>query len=125
VSGPEEVQANWDVIKAAEKGDSAPLAGVPLAMAALALAATLQRKAMKAGVPPELVTPELLAAETPGAAIAAAAAAYEAEPTVEAAGALLWTVVAALRNDDIDAEAALRGRSREFRDRAASEGAAD
>jgi len=117
VDGAAEVEANWDVIKAAEKGRSSPVEGVPLAMAALSLAATLQRKAAKAGVPAEDVAPELAAAASPGAAIAAAAAAYDDEPSVETAGALLWTVVAALRGQDIDAEAALRGRAREFRDR--------
>jgi len=122
VAGPEEVQANWDVIKAAEKGDRSPVEGVPLAMAALTLAATLQRKAAKAGYPPELVSPELFAAETPAAAVSAAAAAYEQEPTVDNAGSLLWTVVAAMRIDDIDAEAALRTRSREFRDRVMDDG---
>jgi len=116
VSGADEVQANWDVIKAQEKAGQSPLDGVPLAMAALTLAATLQRKAAKAGLTLEKVSPELLAAETPAAAVAAAAAAYEEQPGVEAAGALLWTVVAALRGDDIDAEAALRARSRAFRD---------
>ena len=121
VSGADEVQANWDVIKAEEKAGQSPVDAVPLAMAALSLAATLQRKATKAGLPPDLITPELMAAETPAAAVAAAAASYEAEPSVHAAGALLWTVVAALREDDIDAEAALRSRSREFRDRIAEE----
>jgi XTP/dITP diphosphohydrolase len=121
VSGADEVQANWDVIKAEEKAGASPLDGVPLAMAALTLAATLQRKAAKAGMPLDAVAPELLAAETPAAAMAAAAASYEEQPSVEAAGALLWTVVAALRNDDIDAEAALRARSRAFRDRVAGE----
>lgn len=121
VSGAEEVQANWDEIKAQEKAGQSPLEAVPLAMAALSLAGKLQRKATKAGLAPEIVTPELLAAETPAAAVAAAAAAYENEPGMRTAGALLWTVVAALRLDDIDAEAALRSRSREFRDRVAEE----
>jgi XTP/dITP diphosphohydrolase len=117
VSGPDEVQANWDAIKAEEKGGRSIVESVPLSMAALTLAATLQRKAAKAGLTPDLVSPELLAAETPAAAVSAAAAAYEQEPSVQNAGALLWTAVAALRIDDIDAEAALRARSREFRDR--------
>jgi XTP/dITP diphosphohydrolase len=116
VSGADEVQANWDVIKAEEKAGRSPVDGVPLAMAALTRAATLQRKAAKAGLSLEAVAPELFAAETPAAAMSAAAASYEEHPSVEAAGALLWTVVAALRNDDIDAEAALRSRSRRFRD---------
>jgi XTP/dITP diphosphohydrolase len=117
VSGADEVVANWDRIKAEEKEGRSSLAGVPLSMAALTLAATLQRKAVKLGVPPDLVAPELLAAETPGAAVAAAAAHYESAPGVESAGQLLWAAVAALRADDVDAEAALRGRARRFRDR--------
>ena len=120
VAGAHEVVANWEVIKAAEKGRSSPVEGVPLAMAALSLAATLQRKAAKAGVPRERIAPELSVATSPGAAIAAAAAAYDEEPSVDAAAALLWTVVAALRSHDIDAEAALRGRSRQFRDELAT-----
>jgi XTP/dITP diphosphohydrolase len=120
VSGADEVQTNWDVIKAAEKGGD-PLAGVPLAMAALTLAATLQRKAIKAGADPSQVAPELAAAASPAAAIAAAAAEFEESPSVDAAGALLWTVVAAMRGFDIDPETALRARSREFRDRARSD----
>jgi XTP/dITP diphosphohydrolase len=116
VSGAAEVEANWDVIKAEEKARTSPVDGVPLAMAALSLAATLQRKAAKAGVPAEEIAPELGSAESAGAAIAATAAAYDDRPGVETAGALLWTVVAALRANDVDAEAALRGRARAFRD---------
>ncbi|MDQ1696346.1 MAG: hypothetical protein QOJ03_1699 [Frankiaceae bacterium] len=121
VSGADEVEANWDLIKAEEKGRTSPVDGVPMSMAALALASTLQRKAAKAGLPVEQIAPELAAAESPGAAIAAAAAAYDEEPGVKAAGTLLWTVVAAFRGNDIDPEAALRGRSREFRDRLAAD----
>jgi XTP/dITP diphosphohydrolase len=124
VSGPDEVQANWDSIKAEEKAGRSPVEGVPLSMAALTLASTLQRKAAKTGLTPDLIAPELLAAETPAAAVSAAAATYEQEPTIENAGTLLWTAVAALRIDDIDAEAALRARSREFRDRLTEESGA-
>jgi len=117
VSGADEVVANWDQIKAEEKAGRSVVAGVPLSMAALTLAATLQRKAAKLGVPADLVAPEVLAAETPGAAVSAAAAHYESAPGVESAGQLLWAVVAAMRADDVDAEAALRGRARAFRER--------
>jgi XTP/dITP diphosphohydrolase len=120
VSGADEVVANWDAIKAEEKGRASAVAGVPLAMAALTLAATLQRKAAKLGVPPEMVAPELLAAATPGAAVSGAAAAFDDEPGVDTAGALLWTLVAALRGYDVDPEAALRGRARRFRDQLAA-----
>jgi XTP/dITP diphosphohydrolase len=116
VADAAEVEANWDTIKAEEKARTSPVDGVPLAMAALSLAATLQRKAAKGGVPAQEIAPELGAAETAGAAISAVAAAYDDEPGVESAAALLWTVVAALRANDIDAEAALRGRARRFRD---------
>jgi XTP/dITP diphosphohydrolase len=120
VSGADEVVANWDRIKAEEKAGTSSVAGVPLAMAALTLAATLQRKATKLGLPVELVAPELLAAETPGGAVAAAAAHYESAPGVGAAGQLLWAAVAAMRADGVDPEAALRGRSRAFRDQLAT-----
>jgi XTP/dITP diphosphohydrolase len=116
-----ELEANWDAIKSAEKGRTSPVEGVPMAMAALTLAATLQRKVEKAGAAQEISAPELAAADSPGEAIAGAAASYDVQRSVEAAGALLWTVVAALRRDGIDAEAALRARSREFRDSLAAD----
>jgi len=117
VSGADEVVHNWDVIKRAEKGDRGALEGVPLAQAALTLAATLQRKAAKLGVPAGLIAPELEASATSAAAVSALAAAFENEPQVDTAGALLWTTVALLRQAGVDAESALRARSREFRER--------
>lgn len=61
VSGAEDVTANWDEIKAAERaeknGDEASaLDGVPLGQPALALAAALQRRAARAGLPEDLIT---------------------------------------------------------------------
>jgi XTP/dITP diphosphohydrolase len=120
VRDADEVIANWDAIKAEEKGRASAVAGVPMASPALTLTATLQRKAAKLGVPLDLVTPELAAAETPAAAIAGLAAALEDQPDVDAAGALLWAAVDTLRRADVDAEAALRGRARVFRDRLAA-----
>jgi XTP/dITP diphosphohydrolase len=116
VSGAAEVEANWDAIKAAEKGRTSPVDGVPMAMAALTLAATLQRKAAKAGVPGADLGAGPAAGDEPAAVIAAAAAAFDNAPGPESAGALLWTVVAALRAAGVDAEAALRARARRFRD---------
>jgi XTP/dITP diphosphohydrolase len=117
VSGADEVVANWEAIKAAERGGKSSLAGVPMAAPALTLAATLQRKAAKAGVPADLVTPELSAAASAGAALSALSAAFDDEPSVESAAALLWAAVEVMRGHDIDAESALRGRARDFRDR--------
>lgn len=104
VADAEEVNANWESIKAAERGDASVLASVPLAAAALTLAATLQRKAARAGV-------DDLEVDLP-----AAAADFERSPSPESAGQLLWSLVDALRTAGIDAETALRSRAREFRD---------
>jgi XTP/dITP diphosphohydrolase len=120
VQGADDVVANWDEIKAAEKGRASAVEGVALSAPALSLAATLQRKAAKLGVPLDLVAPEVSAAQTPAAAVAALAAAYEDEPGPDTAGALLWSIVAALRAHDVDGEAALRSRARGFRDRMAT-----
>ncbi|GAB3658151.1 nucleoside triphosphate pyrophosphohydrolase [Actinocorallia lasiicapitis] len=54
VDGADEVVANWDAIKKAEKGDRPLLGGVPDSQPAPLLAEHLVRKARKAGVPPEL-----------------------------------------------------------------------
>jgi XTP/dITP diphosphohydrolase len=61
VSGADEVTANWDAIKAAERatgdGPGSALDGVPFGQPALALAAQLQRRAERAGIPPDLAVP--------------------------------------------------------------------
>ncbi len=73
VTGAEEVTANWDTIKAAERaaaggGRSSALDGVPLAQPALALAAALQRRARRAGAPARLPAGDPRVSET-GAAL--------------------------------------------------------
>ncbi|HVA60982.1 MAG TPA: MazG family protein [Mycobacteriales bacterium] len=119
-----EVAANWDLIKAAEKGRTSVTDGVPLALPALTLAGTLQRKALQLGVPAELVAPRLVASPEPAAAVGAAAG-LVGDGDVDAAGELLFTIVAFCRDREVDPEAALRGAARRFRDRLAeAEGAA-
>src|SRR5581483_10782903 len=103
-----EVDANWEAIKAEERGGASALASVPLAAPALTLAATLQRKAARAGLPDEVVAPERAAAGSSAAAVTASVASVADQPSVEAAGRLLWTVVVMLRELDIDPETALR-----------------
>ncbi|HEX9767061.1 MAG TPA: nucleoside triphosphate pyrophosphohydrolase [Nitriliruptorales bacterium] len=49
VADAEQVQANWDELKVAEKGRTGPFDGVPAALPALMLAEKLQRKAAKLG----------------------------------------------------------------------------
>jgi XTP/dITP diphosphohydrolase len=105
VDGVEGVNSNWERIKAVERGDASVLANVPLSAPALTLAATLQRKAERAG----------LRVERP-VSMATAAQRFDDAPSVAAAGDLLWAAVTAMRALEIDAEAALRSRSRAFRD---------
>ena len=47
---PEDVAANWEALKMAEKGRSSVTEGIPAALPALALAAKLQRKALAVGM---------------------------------------------------------------------------
>jgi XTP/dITP diphosphohydrolase len=112
----EELRANWESIKAAERGNASVLASVPLAAPALTLAATLQRKAARAGLPNT--------EPAPGEAVSAAAARFEHAPSPESAGELLWAAVLAMGGFDIDAEAALRARARAFRDEVTDAGGA-
>jgi XTP/dITP diphosphohydrolase len=131
VSGAGEVQANWDEIKRQERADrpagadadgvtESPFAGVPMGMPALSLANKLQSRAAKAGFGADLGSPALASAETPAAAVAGLAADLlddDAPPLVDRIGELLFAVVALARQVDVDAETALRGRARLFRDR--------
>src|SRR3954452_12114441 len=135
VSGPAEVQSNWDDIKARERaeggrgsGASSPLTGVPMGMPALSLAAKLQSRAAKADIGAELGSPALASGETPAAAVASLAADLvddDVPPLVDRIGELLFAVVARARWVDVDAETALRGTARAFRARVEEEAQAE
>lgn len=127
VSGADEVKANWDEIKAAERAGGrggSVVDGVPLAQPALSLAATLQKRAARAALPDDLLAPE-----------APRAAAEGGQPgTPDAAGgtgadlgAELFALVARARAARVDPEAALREFARRFRERlvAVEDAAAD
>lgn len=93
VADADEVNANWDKIKSAERGEDASIFhGVPMAQPALSLAAQLQRRAAKAGVPDELFADD-------------------------GAGADLFALVRRLREEGRDPEAELRAAARRFHDR--------
>jgi XTP/dITP diphosphohydrolase len=93
VADADEVNANWDKIKSAERGDDASIFhGVPLGQPALSLAAKLQRRAAKAGAPQDLFTDE-------------------------GTGAELFALVDRLRAEGRDPEAELRAAARRFHDR--------
>jgi XTP/dITP diphosphohydrolase len=93
VADADEVNANWDKIKSAERGEDASIFhGVPMAQPALSLAAQLQRRAAKAEAPEELFTDE-------------------------GVGADLFALVERLRAEGRDPEVELRAAARRFHDR--------
>jgi XTP/dITP diphosphohydrolase len=105
VSGAEEVKANWDAIKAAERASAhgrpaSALDGVPFGQPALALAAQLQRRAERSGVPASVT-------ET-GAASGGSGGELGEE---------LFRLVARARAAGIDPELELRAAARRYRDR--------
>jgi XTP/dITP diphosphohydrolase len=107
VSGADEVKANWDTIKAAERAartgkPASALDGVPFGQPALALAAQLQRRAERAGVPAALGQP---------------AGPAPADGSAEAFGENLFRLVAQARAAGIDPELELRAAARRYRDR--------
>lgn len=117
VSGADEVRANWDAIKAAERADgeeeTSILDGVPLAQPALSLAAALQKRAARAGVPGDL----LAAPHAEDTVATSAAASAAGSVPARDLGTELFALVARARAQDVDPEAALRQVAREFRER--------
>ncbi len=113
VSSADDVSANWEEIKKAERtersaasGSQPPsvLDGVPFGQPALSLAAQLQRRAERAGFPA-------------AAAGAAAAGAGEGASPAEELGAELMRVVARARTAGIDPETQLRAVARRYAER--------
>lgn len=103
VSGADEVNANWEQIKAAERAeksgaDASALDGVPMGQPALSLAAQLQRRAARMGAPTGLAGG---VAEEAGAEL----------------GGRLFALVREAGERGVDAESELRAVSRVFRDR--------
>jgi XTP/dITP diphosphohydrolase len=89
-----EVEANWEVLKAAEKGRTSAMDGVPLAQPALSLADKLLSRASKAP----------LTVPVPAAAV----------PADVEIGDALFSLVVAARARGLDAEAELRAACRRF-----------
>jgi XTP/dITP diphosphohydrolase len=95
------VEANWEQLKAEEKGRSSAAEGVPFGQPALSLAAKLVHRAEKAhltvDVPAPIEPPEV--------------------PDADSVGELLFAVVALAHAHRVDPEAALRAAARRYRDR--------
>jgi XTP/dITP diphosphohydrolase len=103
VSGAEDVNANWETIKAAERqaatgAPGSPLDSVPMGQPALALAAALQRRAQRSGAPAGL-------ADLAG------------DPDVSEVGAELFALAARARSAGLDPEQELRAAARAYRGR--------
>jgi tetrapyrrole methylase family protein/MazG family protein len=114
VTGADQVVANWEQIKRAEKGRTSLMDGVPRALPSLLYAHKLYRKAASAR----------LAWGTAGEAVARAAAELDAAATAPGPGEAevhlgeaLGAVVYLARLAGIDAETALRGWAARFRER--------
>ncbi|MFI6518282.1 MazG family protein [Spirillospora sp. NPDC050679] len=98
VSGADEVNANWEQIKAAERSaksgaDASVFDGVPMGQPSLSLAAQLQRRAARLEAPADL------------------------DPAGDDFGSRLFALVREAQAAGVDAEAELRAVSRVFRDR--------
>lgn len=113
VDGPDAVEANWEKIKAVEKGRRSVTEGMPLSQPALALTATLYRKARKLGIPDDLAAaaparPEPDEAGGPDGGTTAGGA--------EDVGRALFSVVVLAGRLGVDPETALRAVARRYRD---------
>ena len=110
VEGAGDVIRNWEQLKKQERGDAPLLDAVPKAMPALAQARSVQGRAAKAHPRPR---PDI-------DALSAALRSLEAvDVTSDAVGDLLFGIVALAGERDVDAEEALRGAVRRFRDEVA------
>lgn len=114
VSSAEEVQANWDQLKQAEKGRSGPFEGVPTALPGLMLAEELQRKAAKRGFDWRDASEPTARIHLELDELAAATTHEEREDEV---GDLIGAVVGLARHLGVEPERAMRRAAGKFRTR--------
>jgi XTP/dITP diphosphohydrolase len=114
VSGADEVLATWERLKAEETGPRELEDDIPETLPALARAAKVQRRAEAAGA-------DRIAAEAASSTVLGRLEALRSSSdpagAEEALGDVLFAVVAIARDAGIDAESALRRRTRAFADR--------
>ncbi len=107
---PGAVMANWEAIKAAEKGRTSVTDGMPTALPSLLLAAKMQRKARAVGLTEPTITErrDLLSRLVDELA---------ANPTGQGVGDVLYALVGLAGDLGVDAEEALRASALAVRDR--------
>lgn len=111
VDGADQVMANWEEIKKAEKGRSSIFDGIPAHLPALLLAAKVHKKARSLGV-------DLPADPTPASrALQAAVELASQDPTPENLGELILAAAGLARAVDVDPEAATRAAAARLVDR--------
>jgi len=108
---PEQVEANWQALKAAEKGRTSVTDGVPIALPALALATKLLTRAGHGDVS---VAPTSVDFQE-RARLALGATDVEAAPTEWVVGQTLLAVAAVAHEAGVDPETALRRAVTEYR----------
>ncbi|MCL6646949.1 MAG: nucleoside triphosphate pyrophosphohydrolase [Chloroflexi bacterium] len=115
---PEQVEANWERIKASERGEhSSRLASVPRSLPALAQAVALQQRAERAGLPAN--DHETLWSEVERK-LAELRAATGEEARFQAGGEVLWQLAQLANQLGFAAEDALRAAASRFRQRFAA-----
>lgn len=122
---PEQVKAQWDVIKRAEKAERGEAAagvldGVPASLPALMRASTLCRKAASVGF--DWPTPEAIMEKVDEEVdeVRATLVAGDREGAAEEIGDLLFVIANLARRLDVDPDAALRRANRKFERRFAA-----
>ena len=115
VAGTDEVLANWDAIKRAEKGRTSIFDGIPGSLPSLAYAHTVQRKAAKLGFDWPDVHGALPKIAEEANELIVAAAADDPRAVADELGDLLFSVVNVARHLGVDPESALRAATNKFR----------
>jgi len=117
VDGTEQVLANWEEIKRAEKGRTSVFDGVPTSLPSLAYAHKVQKKAAKVGFDWPDVTGALPKIAEEADELVAAADTGDHAATADELGDLLFAVVNVARHLRVDPESALRAAANKFRRR--------
>ncbi len=113
----DQVVANWETIKRAEKNRSSVFDGVPPALPALSFADKVQRRAATVGFDWPDIEGALPKIAEESAELADAAASGDERRIEDELGDLLFAVVNVARHLGVDSEIALRKAAKKFQDR--------